>query len=96
MAKAPSLSERMKSIQRPPVHVISVNPEVPAEAPTKVAPPKAINKAPIKSREGMKRATALMTPEDHKRLLILRANTGKSVEALLDEAVADLFAKHNA
>lgn len=93
MAKPrPSLSERMKTIQRPPVHLISVTPEAPAEA----AAPAPVNKAPAKSREGMKRATALMTPEDHKRLLILRANTGKSVEALLDEAVADLFAKHGA
>jgi hypothetical protein len=92
MAKAPSLSERMKSIQRPPVHLISVAPEASAEP----AAPAPVSKAAVKSREGMKRATALMTPEDHKRLLILRANTGKSVEALLDEAVADLFAKHNA
>lgn len=90
MAKAPSLSERMKSIQRPPVHLISVTPEAPAET---AAP---VSKTPAKSREGMKRATAMMTPEDHKRLLILRANTGKSVETLLDEAVADLFTKYNA
>jgi hypothetical protein len=96
MAKAPSLSERMKSIQRPPVHLISVTPEAPAEAAAPAPATTPVNKTPAKSREGMKRATALMTPEDHRRLLILRANTGKSVEALLDEAVADLFAKHGA
>lgn len=87
-AKRPSLAEKMKVVARTPVHLVSTTPAIPAEAPA--------SKTPAKTREGMKRATALMSPEDHKRLLILRATTGKSVEALLDEAIADLFTKHGA
>lgn len=83
-----SLAEKMKGVTRAPVHLVSSTPAVEAEAPA--------SKTPAKTREGMKRATALMAPEDHKRLLILRATTGKSVEALLDEAITDLFAKHGA
>lgn len=86
--KRSSLAARMKTMERPPVHLVRSTPAVEAEAPASKAPPK--------TREGMKRATALMAPEDHKRLLILRATTGKSVEALLNEAIADLFAKHDA
>jgi hypothetical protein len=84
--KPSSLAARMKNIERTPVHLISTTP----------APELAPSKPKAKTREGMKRATALMSPEDHKRLQILRATSGKSVEALLDEAIADLFAKHNA
>lgn len=86
--KRSSLAARMKTMERPPVHLVSSTPAVETEAPA--------SKTPAKTREGMKRATALMAPEDHKRLLILRATTGKSVEALLNEAIADLFAKHGA
>ena len=86
--KRSSLAARMKTVERPPVHLVSTTHAVAAEAPS--------SKAAAKTREGMKRATALMTPEDHKRLLILRATTGKSVETLLNEAIADLFTKHGA
>lgn len=88
VAKRGSLAEKMKAVGRAPVHLVSTTPPAATEATE--------SKAPAKTREGMKRATALMSPEDHKRLLILRATTGKSVEALLGEAIADLFAKHGA
>lgn len=46
------------------------------------------------TREGKKRVTLSITPADHKRLKILAAKRERSQEALLQEALDLLFAKH--
>lgn len=89
MTKRPSLAESMKAVRQAPVQVI----EAPA-APTvfPVPPqPKAAS-----TREGMKRATALLSPDEHRRLKLLSATSGDTIEELLHEAVTDLLQKRGA
>ncbi len=46
------------------------------------------------TREGMKRITVAVAPEEHKKLKRLAVDVGRSIEDLMREALADLFAKH--
>lgn len=46
------------------------------------------------TREGMKRITVAVAPEEHKKLKRLAVDAGRSIEDLMREALADLFAKH--
>jgi len=48
------------------------------------------------TRAGMKRVTVVVEPEDHRRVKRLSADTDRSIEDLMREALADLLAKHNA
>lgn len=48
------------------------------------------------TRAGMKRLTVVVEPEDHRRVKRLSADTDRSIEDLMREALADLLAKHNA
>lgn len=77
----------MKSVAQPPARLVPV-PAIAAAVPTDH--PKAA------TRTGMKRATAILTPEDHRRLKRLALDTDKKLEALLSEAIADFLAKHGA
>lgn len=86
-AKRPSLAESMSKVRQAPVQVI--------EAPAPVTPTAAA-KEKAASREGMKRATALLSPDEHRRLKRLSVDSGDSIEALLHEAVTDLLQKRNA
>jgi hypothetical protein len=45
------------------------------------------------SREGMKRITVAISPEDHTRLKIKAAESHRSIESLMREAVAAVLAK---
>ena len=45
------------------------------------------------TREGLKRITVAVAPEEHKRLKRLSVDEGRSIEDLMREALADLFAK---
>jgi hypothetical protein len=47
------------------------------------------------TREGKKKATVTLTPEDHRRLKRLSADTGRSIELLMTEAVQNLFRNHS-
>lgn len=48
------------------------------------------------TRAGMKRLTVVVEPEDHRRVKRLSADTDRSIEDLMREALADLLAKHSA
>lgn len=92
MSKRPSLAESMKSVQQPSRPVV---------VPVAPAPRASSNEGEGRryhaaTREGMKRVTAPVAPEEHRRLKRLSADTGRPIEELMREAIADLFAKHNA
>jgi hypothetical protein len=46
------------------------------------------------TREGMKRVTVPVSPDERKRLKGLAVDASRSIEDLMREALADLFAKH--
>jgi hypothetical protein len=48
------------------------------------------------TRAGMKRLTVVVEPEEHRRVKRLSADTDRSIEGLMREALADLLSKHNA
>jgi len=48
------------------------------------------------TRAGMKRLTVVVEPEDHRRVKRLSADTDRSIEDLMREALADLLAKYSA
>lgn len=94
MAKRPSLTESMKAVQRAPV--VREEPPVPAALPAE-RQAKADRPAGqgyfAATRQGMKRVTFPASPDEHRRLKRLSADTGRPIEALMREALADLFAK---
>ncbi|CAH1647962.1 Ribbon-helix-helix protein, CopG family [Hyphomicrobiales bacterium] len=93
MSKRPSLAESMKAVgaQTPP-------PAAPiVEATPMPAPDRAEGKRyHAATRAGMKRVTVVVEPEDHRRVKRLSADTDRSIEDLMREALADLLQKHNA
>ena len=93
MSKRPSLAESMKAVgaQTPP-------PAAPiVEATPMPAPDRAEDKRyHAATRAGMKRVTVVVEPEDHRRVKRLSADTDRSIEDLMREALADLLQKHNA
>ncbi len=92
MSKRPSLAESMKAVgaQTPPAAPI-------VEATSAPAPDHAERKRyHAATRAGMKRVTVVVEPEDHRRVKRLSADTDRSIEDLMREAIADLLAKHSA
>ena len=93
MSKRPSLAESMKAVgaQTPP-------PAAPiVEATPMPAPDRAAGKRyHAATRAGMKRVTVVVEPEEHRRVKRLSADTDRSIEDLMREALADLLQKHNA
>ena len=93
MSKRPSLAESMKAVgaQTPP-------PAAPiVEATPMPAPDRAEGKRyHAATRAGMKRVTVVVEPEEHRRVKRLSADTDRSIEDLMREALADLLQKHNA
>lgn len=90
MAKRPSLAESMKAVQQPkaaPVALATAKSEATAAEGQG-------SRYRAATREGMKRVTAVLPPEEHRRLKRLAVDTGNSIEDLMREALADLFAKH--
>jgi len=89
MAKRPSLAESMKAVQpQPGPRVIeSATPKAPA------AGRPAGTGYFAATRQGLKRITFPATPEEHRRVKRLSADTGRSIEDLMREALGDLFAK---
>lgn len=47
-------------------------------------------------RIGMKRLTVVVEPEEHRRVKRLSADTDRSIEDLMREALGDLLSKHRA
>ena len=92
MSKRPSLAESMKAVggqaspATPIVESAAVSVPVPAE----------VKRYHAATRAGMKRLTVVVEPEDHRRVKRLSADTDRSIEDLMREALADLLQKHSA
>jgi len=98
MSKRPSLADTMKAVAAQKATPPLPAPERVAERqshqprdPSKEGESKRYFAA---TREGMKRITVAVAPEEHKRLKRLSVDAGRSIEDLMREALADLFAKH--
>ena len=98
MTKRPSLADTMKAVaaQKAMPSPIAAEPVAEREArqlrePSGEGAGKCYFAA---TREGMKRITVAVAPEEHKRLKRLSVDAGRSIEDLMREALADLFAKH--
>lgn len=99
MAKRPSLAESMKAAAKAPV----LAPELAAEAHPEGAAVTLDTSAATaasgyraKTREGMKRLTVVVPPAEHRRVKRLSADTDRSIEDLMREALAALLEKHKA
>jgi hypothetical protein len=92
MTKRPSLADSMRQkMEAPtPIRPAPVVIET-AGATAKPAAPKVYHAA---TRAGLKKVTAGLSLEDHKRFRLLSVNLGKTNEELLREAIEDLFQKH--
>lgn len=103
MSRRPSLADTMKAVAAK-----AASPSVPMKtiAPKPAAPAKAQKEGDgeaegarkpffAATREGLKRITVAVAPDEHKRLKRLSVDAGRSIEDLMREALADLFAKHD-
>src|SRR3954452_15867272 len=97
--KRPSLAESMRAVAEATATVPSAPPSLPAAVP---APPtgglaKNVTERPkgfyAATRVGKKKATANLSTEAHRQLKLLALDHG-GVEAVLTEAINDLFRKH--
>jgi len=99
MSKRPSLADTMKAVAAQGTAVRSPAPQPVAERQTRQFPEpsgEGVGKRYFAAtREGMKRITVAVAPEEHKRLKRLSVDAGRSIEDLMREALADLFAKHS-
>ncbi len=93
MTKKPSLAESMRSAVEGNELLPSPTP-APAPAPIPTVAVKASGPQPASTRVGKKKVTAQLMPDDHKRLKRLAVDRDATTEALLDEAINDLFAKY--
>ncbi|MEP9403722.1 ribbon-helix-helix domain-containing protein [Sphingomonas silueang] len=100
MAKRPSLAESMKAAAKEPVANVA-SPSARHEANgVSALPATGEREAPslyrAKTREGMKRLTVVVPPEEHRRVKRLSADTDRTIEDLMREAIASLLERHNA
>lgn len=95
MSKRPSLADTMKAVAAqkaaPPVGSPTLQPE---RKPREVDGDGEGKRYFAATREGMKRITVAVAPDEHKKLKRLAVDAGRSIEDLMREALADLFAKH--
>lgn len=98
MGKRPSLAETMRQVATTAApQVVPLRPETveePISAPEK---PALASQKPFfaATRAGKKKVTAALVPADHKRLKSLAVDRETTTEALLSEAIADLFVKYS-
>src|SRR3954466_1441167 len=100
--KRPSLAENLRSLAEAPPPVPSAPPSPPVAAPapavsTGSRAAKDVSERPkgfyAATRAGKKKATATLSAEAHRQLKLLALDHG-GVEAVLTEAINDLFRKH--
>ncbi len=99
MSKRPSLAESMRqAVSAPEPASVPAPPPTPAPA---LAAAAAASPAPkgqpgfyAATRVGKKKVTATLAPTDHKRLRQRALERDATTEALLSEAISDLFAKY--
>lgn len=100
MSKKPSLADSVRQAAQgsvAPQPIIAPAMSASAAAPKSVpkeAAPKPAAAFHAATRAGKKKVTAPLTPEDHKRLRYLALDRDATTEALLVEAINDLFAKY--
>jgi len=100
MAKRPSLAESMKAAAKDPAS--ATTPTDPVASADKVLAQSDLSGSATesgyraKTREGMKRLTVVVAPEEHRRVKRLSADTDRSIESLMREALSNLLANHNA
>ena len=93
MSKRPSLAETMRLAATAPEPAPSASPLAPG--PVKLpTPPDRETGFYAATRVGKKKVTAALPPADHKRLRQLALERDATTEALLTEAISDLFAKY--
>ncbi|WP_242154451.1 hypothetical protein [Sphingomonas sp. BAUL-RG-20F-R05-02] len=100
MAKRPSLAESMKAAAKDPA---SATTPIDRDAlPDKILAGSSLSGDTTasgyraKTREGMKRLTVVVAPEEHRRVKRLSADTDRSIESLMREALANFLANNNA
>jgi hypothetical protein len=91
MSKRPSLAESMKAVSGQAPHVAA-----PVAHPAPTVERTEGKRYYAATRAGMKRLTVVVEPEEHRRVKRLSADTDRSIEYLMREALADLLNKHNA
>ena len=90
-SRRPSLAETMRQVVDAP------DPSGSQQLTREAATPEASSQAPgfyAATRVGKKKVTATLAPTDHKRLRHLALEREITTEALLGEAIADLFVKY--
>lgn len=94
MSKRPSLAETMRqAIAAPEPDLTAPPPRIVAQ----VIPAKSDSSDQgfyAATRVGRKKVTAVLAPVDHKRLRQLALERDATTEALLNEAISDLFTKY--
>ncbi len=95
--KRPSLAESMRAVAEAPASVPSAPPPVAVSVPSIEKRVKDAAEHPkgfyAATRAGKKKATATLSTEAHRQLKLLALDHG-GVEAVLTEAINDLFRKH--
>ncbi len=93
--KRPSLAESMRQAVRPePEPPPTLPPSGPPAAGPQVSAARPATGFYAATRAGKKKVTAALDPTMHKQLKSLALDRDTTTEALLVEAIADLFAKH--
>lgn len=91
MTKRPSLAASMKAVKdASPTPVVQLQPVQPAPQPIEAGRNKPYFAATRKDRKPL---TFFVPVEEHRRLKRLSVDLDRPMEALLQEALADLFAK---
>lgn len=96
-AKRPSLAESMRTVATgAEPQIVTLRPDAPKPEPAQIAPERVSGPKPFyaATRAGKKKVTAALAPADHKHLKSLAVERETTTEALLNEAIADLFAKY--
>lgn len=93
MAKRPSLAAKMREVAAPvdlpPPQTAQIGGPAPVDAPPAAAP-----RFYAATRAGKKKVTASLEPGMHKQLKQLALDRDTTAEALLREALRDLFTKY--
>src|SRR4051812_6816162 len=95
MSKRPSLAEKMRQAAAVPDTVPTAT--VPQPVPTPAEHSRSADaerRFYAATRVGKKKVTATLAPSDHKRLRQLALERDTTTEALLSEAISDLFTKY--
>jgi hypothetical protein len=90
MSKRPSLAETMR-------HAVTASDPILPTEPAQINLPSSSSRETgfyAATRVGKKKVTATLAPADHKRLRQLALERDATTEALLTEAISDLFAKY--